>query len=87
MEALMYETMAEVHARVGDTETALKMLQEGHRRRPMGDLNFRIALIYDQCGQHANAVEYFRRALIEDSPEKTQAVRDIIDSKLHSRTE
>jgi Tfp pilus assembly protein PilF len=79
--------MAEVHARAGDSETALKMLQEAHRRKPLGDLNFRIALIYDQCGNHTNANDYFRRALIEDSPEKIETVREIIDSKLHSRTE
>jgi hypothetical protein len=84
MEALMYETMAEVHAVAGDPETALKMLLEGHRRRPMGDLNFRIGLIHDQCGNQAKAREYFTRALAEDSPEKIDAVKDIIDSKLQS---
>jgi hypothetical protein len=87
MEALMYETVAEVHALAGDPEAALTMLHEGHRRRPMGDLNFRIGLIYDQCGNRAQAREYFKRALAEDSPEKIQAVRDIIDSKLDSPAE
>jgi hypothetical protein len=84
MEALMYETMAKVYAVAGDAETALKMLQEGHQRRPMGDLNYRIGLIYDQCGNQAKTREYLERALAEDSPEKIHAVKDIIDSKLHS---
>ena len=83
----MYETQARVHALAGDPETGRKMLRESHRHRPMGDLNFRIGLVYEQCGDHANANEYFRRALIEDSPEKIQAVRDIIESKLDSRGE
>ena len=80
----MYETMAEVHAVAGDPETALKMLHEVHKRKSIGDLNFRIGLIYDQCGNQAKAIDYFRRAIAEDSPERIQAVRDVIDSKLRS---
>ena len=80
----MYDTMARVQALAGDPETAITMLQESHRRRPMGDLNFRIGLIYGQCGNQAKAREYFQRALSEDSPEKIHRVKDIIDSKLHS---
>ena len=80
MRAPMYGNLALVYEATGDSESAIYALQQEHQLRPMVDLNFRIAMIYETCGDYDSAQRYCRRALEEDT--LTESQRRMIRERL-----
>lgn len=66
----------------GECDTALALLREAESRHPERDLNFQIAMTYEKCGDPDKAVEYYRRALSEDSGAQVADIREFIANRL-----